>query len=323
MKRAFLVVAILLVVVAATGGAMFWFYPLEVSDVVIRFHMWRQHVHTHFAEVDGYQIHYYEAMPRENMIKYEGDKTLVLIHGLGSRGEDWSPMIPTLAAQGFHVYVPDLLGYGRSAKPDIAYSVALEEKIVTDFMKTMGLTNADVGGWSMGGWVALKMTVDHPEMVDRLVVYDSAGIYFPPTFDAGLFTPTDSAGLTHLSDMLSPTSRSLPGFVSRAALRKLHANGWVIERSLNSMESGKDLLNFRLHTIRKPTLIVWGELDRLIPLTVGKELHTRMPGSSMLIVDGCGHLAPGECSRPILKGTVEFLKAQPALKEKIVEVPGT
>jgi pimeloyl-ACP methyl ester carboxylesterase len=204
----------------------------------------------------------------------------------------------------------------------VAYSIALEEKIAADFMQAMGLTHADVGGWSMGGWVAMKMTIDHPEMVDRLVLYDSAGIYFPPTFDAGLFTPTDSAGLTRLADMLSPTPVKLPAFVTRAALRKLHTNGWVIERSLASMEAGKDLLNFRLHKIHQPTLIVWGSVDRLIPLAVGEELHERIPGSSMLIVDGCGHLAASECSKPILKGTVEFLKANPPLQAKVVEVPG-
>ena len=322
MKKVFRDLAILLLMVVAAAGITFWFYPLEVSDTIIRFHMYQQHVHTHFVDVDGYWIHYYEASPPEKLIKYEGDKPLVLIHGLGARGEDWSPMIPTLAAQGFHVYVPDLLGYGRSSTPDVAYSVGLEEKIVTDFMKVMGLSHADVGGQSMGGWIAMKMTIDHPELVDRLVLYDSAGIYFPPTFDAGLFSPTDSEGLLRLIAIMSPTPPSLPGFVSRAALRKLHANSWVIERNLNSMESGKDLLNFHLHKINKPTLIVWGQVDRLIPLNIGRELNTRIPGSSMLIIDGCGHLASSECYKPVLKGTVEFLKAQPPLKEKVVEVPG-
>ncbi len=79
------------------------------------------------------------------------------------------------------------------------------------------------------------------------------------------------------------------------------------------MESGRDLMDFKLGEIHQPTLIVWGKLDQLIPLAAGEELHRKIAGSSMLIVDGCGHLTPGECWRPVLHGTLDFLTAQPPL----------
>ena len=127
-----------------------------------------------------------------------GGTPLVLVHGLGARGEDWAAMIPALAAQGFHVYVPDLLGYGRSPKPDVDYSISLEEQTVAQFMQAMHVARADVGGWSMGGWIAMKLALDHPEMVDRLVIYDSAGTYFPATWEPDLFTPTMLAGVSEI-----------------------------------------------------------------------------------------------------------------------------
>jgi len=322
MKRALLAVLTVVAMLAVVAGGTFYWQPLRVNDEVIRFHLWRQHVKSEYVQVDGYRIHYFEAEPKPGLRKSEGDKALVLVHGLGSRGEDWSPMIPTLAAQGFHVYVPDLLGYGRSPQPDVDYSIPLQEKTVVDFMHALGLRHADVGGWSMGGWVALKMTVDHPEMVDRLVVYDAAGVYFPPTFEASLFVPRDAAALARLQAMLTPAPKPLPGFVERAAIRKLTRNGWVIERGVESMESGKDLLDFQLPRIQQPVLIVWGTEDRLIPLTVGEEMQQKIAGSSLLVVDGCGHLAPGECSKPVLKGTVEFLKAEPAVRGLVLEVAG-
>ena len=302
MKKVVLICGLLLVVVVSVAGATFWFQPLYVNDLIIRYHLRRQHVRSQYVLVDGYRIHYFEALPPPRLIPYEGDKPLLLIHGLGSRGEDWSPMIPTLAAQGFHVYAPDLLGYGRSSMPDVDYSVRLEEKTVASFMKAMGLSHVDVGGWSMGGWVALELTVDHPELVDRLVLYDSAGVYFPPKWDSTLFTPTDSPGLYRLVAMLSPQPKPFPAFVSRAALRRLQANAWVIDRSLASMEAGKDLLDFRLRAIHKPVLVVWGQMDRLIPVSVGETMHERIPNSSLLIVDGCGHLAPSECSKARAEG---------------------
>jgi pimeloyl-ACP methyl ester carboxylesterase len=320
MFRALLVVFVL---VAIAGGVTFYLEPLWVNDQIIRLHLRGQNVESKYIDVDGYTIHYFEAVPPAR-IRVLGDGTpLLLIHGLGSRGEDWSGMIPTLAAAGFHVYVPDLLGYGRSSKPDVDYSISREEKIVLDFMKAVHLDQADVGGWSMGGWIALKLTRDYPERVTRLIVYDSAGIYFPPTFNASLFTPTDSVGVAKLSAMLTPRPKPLPAFVDQAAIRRLQQNAWVIERSVVSMEAGRDLLDFQLGRIEKPTLIVWGSLDKLIPPSVGERMHRQIPGSSLLLIEGCGHLAPGECSRPVLDGTLRFLEAHPPIRGGESTVPGT
>lgn len=223
--------------------------------------------------------------------------------------------MPALAAQGFHVYAPDLPGYGRSSKPkDASYSIAMEEAAVVSFLQTMHLPHADVGGWSMGGWVAMKLALDHPEMVDRLVIYDSAGVYFPATFGSQLFVPTDTAGLDDLVKALSPLPRTMPDFVARDVLRKMAGNGWVVTRSVAAMADGRDLLDFRLHDMRPPMLIVWGSVDQLIPLETGKRIHDAVPNSVLNVVEGCGHLAPSECSRPVVEATDAFLKAQPPMQ---------
>ena len=196
-------------------------------------------------------------------------------------------MVPTLAARGFHVYALDLLGYGRSSHPDVDYSIALEEKTVVDFMHALNLQHADVAGWSMGGWIALRVAADHPAMVDRLVVYDSAGIYFPPTFDSTLFTPYDSAGLHRLTSMLSPSPRIMPAFVQRAALRKLHSSAWVMSRSLASMTAGHDLLDFHLHKIPSPRPHRLGQAGHPHPPIRRREtMHRNIRGSALLLIDG-------------------------------------
>ena len=229
---------------------------------------------------------------------------------------------PTLAANGFHVYALDLLGYGRSPHPDILYTISQQEALVVDFMQAVHLSQADIAGWSMGGWVALKLTVDHPDLIRRLVVYDSAGIYFPAPYNETLFTPTDLPGLLRLQHMLTPAPMHLPAFVARAALRRLGADAWVIDRSVESMTSGHDLLDFELHRIAKPTLVVWGADDQLIPLATGEQIHHKIPDSSMLILEGCGHLAPQECSKPILRGTLKFLEAPLPVEPIEQTVPG-
>jgi pimeloyl-ACP methyl ester carboxylesterase len=219
-----------------------------------------------------------------------------------------------LAAKGFHVYAPDLLGYGRSPQPDVSYSITLEEQTVVAFMQAVHLTRADVGGWSMGGWVAMKMALDHPELVDRLVLYDSAGVYFSSAEVADVFTPTDVAGVRRLLTVLSPKPITMPDFVARDVVRKNSEMAWVIHRSLGEMMGGRDLLDFRLYKIQRPTLVVWGGKDDLIPLEAGDRIHAGIAESSMVIVEGCGHLAPAECWQPVLQSTVEFLRAEPVMQ---------
>lgn len=309
MKRGLRVVALLLLLCVA-AGIILYCYPIQVADRMLRLHLWREGVQSKYVEAGGYRMHYFEARPADGA---EGTP-LLLIHGLGARGEDWAPMIPSLTAKGFHVYAPDLLGYGRSARPDVSYSIALEEAAVVNFMQAVHLPRADVAGWSMGGWVSMMLALDHPEMVDRLVVYDSAGIYFPATFGPELFTPTDVAGVRRLLAMLTPNPPEMPEFAAKAALRKLQANAWVIRRSMAAMTDGHDLLDFRLNNMQAPTLIVWGAQDELIPLATGETLHQDIPHSVLHVMEGCGHLAPAVCWKPVVESTVEFLRAEPPMQ---------
>ncbi len=319
MKRTFITLTLVLGLLLLAAGTVFYLDPLWIADQQIRLHLRSQHVRSEYVNVDGFTVHYFEAYPAHSV---DNGQPLVLIHGLGSRAEDWSGMIPTLAANGFHVYALDLLGYGRSTRPDIQYTITEQEKLVADFMQAIHLTRSDVGGWSMGGWVALKLTVDHPSLVRRLIVYDAAGLYFPTTFDASLFTPVDAAGLVRLQEMLSPHPTHLPGFVVRAVIRRLQDNAWILQRSVGSMTGGRDLLDFQVHRIKVPTLVVWGEQDKLIPLSSGEQMHRKIANSSLLVVAGCGHLAPSECTRPVLRGSIDFLSAHPPTRGGEETVPG-
>jgi pimeloyl-ACP methyl ester carboxylesterase len=312
------VAALLLLVLVA--GLIFWRYPLWVNDQILRVRLWRSGVKSDYMQVGQYRLHYFEAKPEDGR---EG-VPLLLVHGLGARGEDWAPMIPALGAAGFHVYVPDLLGYGRSPQPDVSYSIAMEEQTVVDFMNAVGWKHADVGGWSMGGWISMKMALDHPEMVDRLVLYDSAGVYFDAAKVADLFTPNDTAEVRQLLAVLTPKPPDMPEFVAQAMLRKLQGNRWVIRRSLGEMLVGKDLMDFRLHGIQQPTLVVWGDKDAVIPLDAGRRIHEAIPGSRLDVVEGCGHLLPAECSKAALDGTEEFLMAEPPMRggERMVAASG-
>jgi len=304
---------------ALVAGCTFYWNPLWVNDRQIHYRLWRAGVRSEYVNVQGNRIHTFEAGPPDGT----PGKPLLLLHGLGSRGEDWAPLIPGLAAAGFHVYAPDLLGYGRSDKPNLICSIQVEEEVVLHFIQATGMARADgagnsttidLAGWSMGGWIAAKLALDDPAAIDRLVLYDSAGITIQPDFPRDAFVPTDAAGLARLMALLMPHPPRLPGFVVRASLRRLKSNSRIVQQSMDSMLSGQDLLDARIGSIAQPTLIVWGAEDRLIPISVGEAMHREIPNSVFEGVAGCGHLAPSQCPRPVLEGTIQFLKAQPPMQ---------
>ena len=305
-RAGLLAVAVVLVV---SGGIVL--RPLSFADALIRVGFWRAGIRSRYVVVDGVRLHYFEALPSEQV---RAATPVLLVHGLGARGDDWGRMLPDLAKAGFHVYAPDLPGYGRSGKPDIAYTIADEEAAMAGFLRAMQVPHADVLGWSMGGWVAMKLAAEHPALVNKLVLYDSAGVYFDRDYDASLFTPTDERSLNMLLSRLTPKPVTLPGFIARDFLRRSKRNAWVIQRSVAAMTSGRDLMEFRLNEIKAPTAVMWGMSDRLIPPAAGEKIARGIPGAVFVPINGpgggCGHLAPAECEPQVLPATVRFLRGK-------------
>jgi len=252
--------------------------------------------------VAGHRMHYETEGPIDGPV-------VVLVHGLGGHAEDWRNLAPFLAEAGFRVYLPDLIGYGRSEKPrDFSYSVRDEAEIVVGFLDAVNLKQVDLGGWSMGGAIAQHLAFRHPERVRRLMLFDSAGILVLPMWDVRLFTPTTPVELDQLDELLMPNPPPLPGFVARDILRVSDHRAWIIHRALATMLTGQDATDNMLPQLKMPVLIVWGELDKITPLSLGEAMHKLVPQSELDVIPGCGHLAPGQCAPQIAPKVVGFLK---------------
>jgi pimeloyl-ACP methyl ester carboxylesterase len=302
---------LLVLVLALVFGITLYEQPLWVQRQDVHLGLFLHRVQSNYVMTPEGRVHYYEAEPR---FAPEHGIPIVLVHGLGDRAESWAPMLERLKKAGFHVYAPDLLGYGRSPKPgDSDYSIATQEKFVADFIQALGLPKTDVGGWSMGGGIALKLALDHPEMVDRVVVYNNVGIRFNLTYSpAELFHPHDGVEVQRLFSMMEPTAPPLPNFVRKDILSHMDANQWVVDRGVESMLTYKDAVDGQLSGIKEPLLIVWGDKDGLIPLEVGQKMHAMVPGSELDVIEGCGHLAPATCPVQVAAATATFLTADPA-----------
>ncbi len=245
----------------------------------------------------------------------------MLIHGLGGSTLDWAPSMPTYAKAGFHVYAIDLLGFGKTQKPDIEYSISQQAQLVQEFFDNRGIQQAEVVGWSMGGWVSLLFTLNHPERVRRLVVNDSAGLLFHSDYGPYVFTTYTPDGVDLLFRLLEPKAKPAPRFLVRDMVRTMAKNHMVMQRSLDSMVGGKDLLDGKLGAIHQPVLIIWGADDALIPVSTGREMAREIPQADLVIFDGCGHLAPARCSHRVTEKTLDFLQSKDPPQGTIQEVP--
>jgi len=293
-----------ILLLAFASGLGVYLRPLWVWRQAMRAWLFLEGARSEYVQLGPYRIHYLVA---------GGGKPLLLIHGLGSRADAWALLIPPLARRGYRVYALDLLGYGRSDRPDVDYSIALETRIVRQFLDSQQIGQTDLGGWSMGGWIALKFTLDHPQRVRRVFVSDSAGLNFKPSWDPGLFSPRTPEQVDQFAAILTPRYRHVPLFLARDVIREMRRHGWVIRRSMASMQAGADLLDGKLAQISLPLLIVWGKQDATTPLECGEEMHREIPQSILAIFDGCGHLAPVECRRAVLPEIIRFLEADPPL----------
>jgi pimeloyl-ACP methyl ester carboxylesterase len=295
------IVAVIVLLVAA-AALSFWLRPVEYLNQLTYLREYFSGIENHSAQVDGYRVHYLVDGPANGPV-------VVLIHGLGARAEDWSNLAPYFVNAGFRVYIPDLPGYGRSEKPaNFSYSVPDEARVVVSFIDALGLKQVDLGGWSMGGWIVQIVAHDHPERINRLMLFDSAGLNLKPAWDTRLFTPATKSDLDQLETLLFIHTIKATDFVTRDILRNSNQNAWIIRRAMDSMLAGHDVTDNLLPQLKMPVLIVWGDQDRIVPLREGQQMHALIPDSTLEVIPGCGHMAPEQCPSRIAPQMLQFLQ---------------
>jgi pimeloyl-ACP methyl ester carboxylesterase len=291
-----------LLALALLAGIGFYLRPVSYLNAWTYLHEDLSDIESRSVQVAGHRVHYLAEGPANGPV-------VVLVHGLGARAEYWDNLAPYLANSGFRVYIPDLIGYGRSDCPaDFSYSVRDEAAVVVGFMDALGLKQVELGGWSMGGWIAVLVAAQHPERISRLMLFDAVGLDVQPSFDTALFTPSTIAQLNELEALLSPHPQPIPAFIARDLLRNFRINGWVVQRALAAMLTAQDVIDNVLPQLKMPVLLLWGSLDRITPLDRGETMHRLIPQSQLDVFSGCGHMAPIECSAALGPKVVAFAR---------------
>lgn len=259
------------------------------------------------ATVFGAKIHYVEA----------GDAAkpkVILLHGLGGSVGNWQLTVPALAKD-YHVIALDQVGFGKSDKPMLKYRVATYADFLDRFMAELKIEKASLVGNSMGGWVAGLMAIKYPKRVEKIVLVDAAGILPKEYNEADLYQLNNSTRDEIRANMkklfATPALRDNELLVDQFMTGRVEANdGYTINSLIESIKRKEDFLNDRLGEIRKPTLIIWGKQDGLLPVGDAAIFNKGIAGSQVLILDNAGHAPQIEKPLEFLKAVNDFLAAK-------------
>lgn len=270
---------------------------------------------SHFVNVDGARVHYQEF----------GEPTappMILIHGYTASVYVWKTAAPMLAEAGFRVIAVDLLGFGYSEKPPwFDYTIQSQARMISRFMNRLGIGRAVVVGSSYGGAVALDLTLDNPEFVEKLVLVDAVCNDEPknhPVLKLASVRGIGEAMTPFLLDSRTFMRYRMQGTLAKAnhhmitderidAIRRpLYAADGHHSVLATSRNWHADRLEHDAHLINQPTLIIWGDQDNVIPIKNGYTLHREILNSRFVILKNCGHVPQEEKSELFTELVREF-----------------
>lgn len=258
-----------------------------------------------YATVFGAKIHYLEA---------GSGPVVILLHGLGGSSANWAPTIAPLAKK-YRVLVPDQIGFGKSDKPMLNYRVATLVDFLDGFYKKVGVQRATLVGNSLGGFTAAAFAISHPEKVDKLVLVDAAGFAVTGDLDPRVLNGLNPSTRQQVKDLLSLVFYNKQQFGSDMVIegflasRVTAGDQYTIQRFIESIGRGEDMLDGKLGAIKHPTLIVWGREDGLTQLSMGQRFNKEIAGSQLLIIEKCGHVPQLEKPEEFNAGLMKFLGA--------------
>lgn len=204
-----------------------------------------------------------------------------------------APAVELLAGH-FDVLAPDHPGFGLSDAPDEIDDVPDLAFFYLDAIAALGLRQVHIVGHSLGGWVAMEMAVRSTERIKSLVLAGAAGIRIKgvPRTDMFMCTPDE---LTRLLFVGSGGAEWQAEQVATAEAQEIYdRNKFAAAKLCWQPRLFDPKLEKWLHRIDRPTHILWGEEDRIIPAAYARRLQQLITGASVALVPGAGHMMPVE-----------------------------
>ncbi len=244
---------------------------------------------------------------------------IVLLHGFTGSKENWLPVIGPLAAA-HRVVAVDLPGWGASERLDGAdYGFAAQAQRISEILRRLGAENSPVVlvGHSMGGGGAALVAARTPQLVERLVLVDAAGVRFDDNdFSRAVargehpFEVSDRATLDRQLNLVFDRLPWVPWPADRALIAQRVADQPferdVLQRIARSDEAV--MPGEEARAIRAPTLLLWCRNDRIIDVSAAARYAERIAGSQTVLLDRCNHMPMMEQPMATADAILRFIK---------------
>lgn len=258
-----------------------------------------------------------------------GGRAVLLIHGFATSSFLWRAVAPPIAAAGHTAYAVDLLGYGESDRPvEADYSIAAQTEYLARAMSVLRITGATVAGIGIGGGIAQRMAVLHPERVERLALVNSVAFDECPGRDVrsvqlgtARFAFRVAQGMLGAAPLLRRVLEgsvanpdSMPArLVARYLAPYVGTEGVTHLLTLARALRREDVQELDLSRLRVPSLVVWGERDPWLDSGLAERIQGTIPGCALVRLPGVGHLVPEEAPDTLARLLVELAeRAEPS-----------
>jgi pimeloyl-ACP methyl ester carboxylesterase len=235
---------------------------------------------------------------------------LVFLHGAGGLFAD-NPFLDTLAER-YHVYAPELPGYGESTGDELLEDMLDFALHGWDVIATLGLKRPHLMGHSMGGMIAAEMACVAPNDLAKLVLVGAAGLWIPehPIPDLYAMLPFEFANLL-FHDPVAGAALLTGGldFGNLEAIRDFYINN-----AKQMGMAGKILFPIpnrriakRLYRLSAETALLWGKSDKLIPPVYARKWKELIPHAELVLIEEAGHMLPYEQPAVFTAAVAKFL----------------
>jgi len=244
--------------------------------------------------------------------------TIIMVHGFGGSKDNWLKMAKYFTPN-YRVIIPDLPGHGESSKPQNAkYNHMSQVERLNLFAKELKLAKFHLVGSSMGGNIAGNYAADYPEMVSTLALFDASGVASPIISELFLLLKKGQNPL--IVEKVNDYDKFLefvfvkppqsPAFINQYLAQQAIEYAPLKKKIGNDMWPDTFILGKKLNKITAPTLIVWGDSDKVLHISSVPIFEKNIKNSKSVIVKECGHLPMME--KPEETATIyqDFLKGK-------------
>ncbi|WP_269531629.1 alpha/beta fold hydrolase [Chitinimonas sp. BJYL2] len=272
----------------------------------------------HTIGVDGFELVYHEAGRRDA-------PPMVLLHGFAGDGDNWVLMTPHLGKD-FRILIPDLPGFGETGYlPGQSYSLDRQVARLKDFFDMLHLEQVHLCGNSLGGYFAAAFAAAYPQRIASLALFNAAGVDMPkrsPFYEAAMagenwLLVRNEADFDRVLKLVYHRPPWLPGFLRDYQIDQRVLASDDQDAVFHEIFTERVWLDQRMPQISAPTLILWGDDDRVLDISSIKLFQAGIANAQAAIIPACGHVPmmekPEATARVYLRFLAGLTQTAPAL----------